>query len=92
MLRSGPPGRGAHRVPAVKLGGIVRCKIHSLINEMIHLSIKEDRRGVIFALYGNCGRPLLRAGSRVKCDECGNVEERKLAVDFGTTPIQSWIY
>ena len=88
MLRSGPPGRGPRRGPAVKLGDIVRCRIHSLMNGMVHLSINEDRTGVVFALCSNCGRQLLRAGSRVKCDECGNVEERKLSNDFGTTPIQ----
>jgi len=88
MLRSGPPGRGGRRGPAVKLGDIVRCRIVSLMNGMIHLSINEDNMGVIFALCSQCGKPLLRAGSRVKCDECGNVEERKLAADFGKTPIQ----
>lgn len=88
MLRSGPPGRGGRRGPIVKLGDIVRCRIHSLLNGMIHLSIGEDHAGVIYALCSNCGRPLLRAGSKVKCEECGNVEERKLANDFGQTPVQ----
>lgn len=88
MLRGGPPGRGGRRGPMVKLGDIVRCRIYSLLNGMVHLSVSEDHAGVIFALCGNCGRPLLRAGSRVKCEECGNVEERKLADDFGQTPVQ----
>lgn len=103
MLRSGPSGgrgggggrgRGGsgrgegRRGPAVKLGDIVRCRIVSMLNGMIHLSMNEDEMGVIYALCGTCGKPLLRAGGRVKCDECGNVEERKLAADFGRTPIQ----
>jgi len=88
MLRSGPPGRGGRRGPMVKLGDIVRCRIHSLLNGMIHLSINEDHTGVIFALCSNCGKPLLRAGGRVKCDECGNDEERKLANDSGQNPMQ----
>jgi exosome complex component CSL4 len=88
MLRSGPPGRGARRGPMVKLGDIVRCGVQSLLNGMIHLTLADEHAGVVFALCSNCGRPLLRAGSRVKCDECGNVEERKLADDFGQTPVQ----
>jgi len=44
--------------------------------------------GVVYALCGNCGKLLLRGGDRAKCDECGNVEERKLAADFGRIPIQ----
>jgi exosome complex component CSL4 len=90
MLRSGPPGRGGgRRGPAVKLGDIVRCRVTSLLNGMIHLAINEDKTGVIFALCSSCGRPVLRAGgSRVKCDECGNVEERKLASDFGQSGVQ----
>ena len=88
MLRSGPPGRGSRRGPMVKLGDVVRCRIHSLMNGMIHLSVGEEHAGVVFALCSNCGKPLLRAGNRVKCDECGNVEERKLSDDFGHAPVQ----
>jgi len=82
-------GRGARRSTPVKAGDIVRCRVFSLVNGIIHLSIDEPDMGVVAALCGNCGRPLLRgSATRVKCDECGNVEERKLARDFGTTPIQ----
>jgi exosome complex component CSL4 len=82
-------GRGARRTTPVKSGDIVRCRVFSLVNGIIHLSIDEPDMGVVAALCGNCGRPLLKgSATRVKCDECGNVEERKLARDFGTTPIQ----
>jgi len=85
-LRSGRPGRGGPRGPPVKLGDIVRCRVGSLLNGMVHLTINDDDDGVIYALCGNCGRPLLRGGNKAKCDECGNVEERRLAPDFGRTP------
>jgi exosome complex component CSL4 len=82
-------GRGQRRTTPVKLGDVVRCRVYSLVNGIIHLTIDEPDMGVLAALCGNCGRPLLKGTStRVKCDECGNVEERKLARDFGTTPIQ----
>ena len=87
MLRSARRERGPRAGPPVKLGDVVRCKVYSMFNGIIQLSIDEDATGVLFALCGNCGRPLLRGGSRAKCDECGNVEDRKLASDFGKTPI-----
>jgi len=82
-------GRGARRTTPVKTGDIVRCRVFSLVNGIIHLTIDEPDMGVVAALCGNCGRPLLRgSATRAKCDECGNVEERKLSRDFGTTPIE----
>ncbi len=88
-LRGFGGGRGVRRGPPVKLGDIVRCRVFSLVNGIIHLAIDEDDMGVVHALCGNCGRPLTRGGrDRAKCDECGNVEDRKLAADFGTTPIR----
>ncbi len=81
-------GRGARRTTPVKMGDVVRCRVFSLLNGIIHLTIEEPDMGVVSALCGNCGRPLLRgSATKAKCDECGNVEERKLARDFGTTPI-----
>ena len=82
-------GRGARRTTPVKMGDVVRCRVYSLLNGIIHLTIDEPDMGVVAALCGNCGKPLLGGNAtRAKCDECGNVEERKLARDFGTTPIQ----
>lgn len=87
MLRSRDAGRGPRGAPPVKLGDIVRCGVESMMNGIIHLTVDDDRLGVIHALCGNCGRPMQKGGNRAKCDECGNVEERKLANDFGQTPI-----
>ena len=82
-------GRGARRTTPVKTGDIIRCRVFSLLNGIIHLTIDEPDMGVVYALCGNCGKPLLRgSATRAKCDECGNVEERKLARDFGTTLIE----
>ena len=82
-------GRGARRTTPVKMGDIVRCRVFSLLNGIIHLTIDEPDMGVVAALCGNCGKPLLRgSATRAKCDECGNVEERKLARDFGSATIE----
>ncbi len=88
-LRGLSGGRGQKRTTPVKLGDIVRCRVNSLVNGMIHLTIDEPDMGVTFAICSNCGRQLLKGNStKAKCDECGNVEERKLARDFGSVPIQ----
>ncbi|MDG6898954.1 MAG: exosome complex RNA-binding protein Csl4 [Nitrososphaerota archaeon] len=82
-------GRGERRTTPVKSGDIVRCRVFSLVNGLIHLTIDEPDMGVVAALCGSCGRPLLKGNAtKLKCDECGNVEERKLARDFGQTPIE----
>lgn len=88
-LRGLTGGRGQRRSTPVKLGDVVRCRVFSLLNGIIHLTIEEPDMGVVAALCGNCGKPLQRGSStKAKCEECGNVEDRKLARDFGTTPIQ----
>ncbi|QQG48360.1 MAG: exosome complex RNA-binding protein Csl4 [archaeon] len=81
--------RGARRGTPVKQGDIVRCRVFSLTNNIIHLTIDEPDMGVVAAQCSNCGKQLSRGNeSRAKCVECGNVEERKLAADFGNAPIQ----
>ena len=81
--------RGARRTTPVKPGDLVRCRVFSLVNGIIHLTIDEPDMGVVSAHCGNCGKPLLRgSATKAKCDECGNVEDRKLARDFGTVPIE----
>jgi len=88
-LRGLTGGRGQRKSTPVKQGDVVRCRVYSLVNGIVHLSIEEQDMGVVAALCGNCGKPLLRGSStKAKCDECGNVEDRKLARDFGKTPIQ----
>jgi exosome complex RNA-binding protein Csl4 len=58
------------------------------MNAMIHLSVGEPHLGVIASLCSNCGRPLVVNGGRAQCNNCGNVEDRKFADDFGREPIQ----
>jgi exosome complex component CSL4 len=80
-------GRGMRRT-AVKLGDVVRAKVISTMNAMIHLSIGEPHLGVIASLCSVCGRPLVMMDGRAHCNYCGNVEDRKFADDFGREPIQ----
>ena len=80
-------GRGMRRT-YVKLGDIVRARVASTLNGMIQLSIDEPHLGVLFSACSVCGTILLRGDTRAKCEECGNVEERKFADDFGKENIQ----
>jgi exosome complex component CSL4 len=80
-------GRGMRRTQ-VKLGDVVRAKVVSTMNAMIHLSIGEPHLGVIATLCSNCGAPLVDDGGRARCNNCGNQEDRKFADDFGRQPIQ----
>lgn len=87
FLRDERGGRGMRRTQ-VKLGDIVRAKVVSTTNSMIHLWIGEPHLGVVATLCSNCGHPLREDRGRAVCDNCGNVEERKFADDFGRMPIQ----
>ncbi len=87
FLRDERAGRGIRRTQ-VKLGDVVRGKVVSLLNGIIQLSIEDRHAGVMFALCGNCGRPLTKEDGRGRCLECGNVEERKFADDFGKEQLE----
>ncbi|MDA4116903.1 MAG: exosome complex RNA-binding protein Csl4 [Thaumarchaeota archaeon] len=87
FMRPERGGRGMRRT-YVKLGDIVRAKVGSTLNGMIQLSIDEPHLGVLFSACSVCGTPLLRGDTRAKCENCGNVEERKFADDFGRGTIQ----
>src|SRR5271155_4065385 len=81
-------GRGERRT-YVKLADVVRARVASTLNGMNQLSIDEPPLGVIAGLCSVCGTPLPRGdGGRARCENCGSVEERKFADDFGTPNIQ----
>ncbi len=80
-------GRG-ERPTYVKLADVVRARVASTMNGMNLLSLDEPHLGVLAALCSVCGTPLQRGDGRARCEECGNVEERKFADDFGTQNIQ----
>ncbi len=87
FLREERGGRGMRRTQ-VKLGDVVRAKVVSTMNAMIHLSIGEPHLGVIATLCSNCGAPLIDDGGRARCNNSGNQEDRKFADDFGRQPFQ----
>jgi exosome complex component CSL4 len=80
-------GRGERRT-YVKLGDVLRARVTSTMNGMNLLSLDEPHLGVLASLCSVCGTPLTRGDGRAMCQECGNVEERKFADDFGMPNIK----
>ena len=69
---------------AIKEGDIVRGKIVDAHTIPLQFTTTYNELGVIYALCSICGERLryLRRGT-LKCDNCGSVEPRKIAEDYG---------
>ncbi|MDG6906245.1 MAG: exosome complex RNA-binding protein Csl4 [Nitrososphaerota archaeon] len=69
--------------PPIKAADIVRAKVISTKNSIFHLAIGDQRCGVIYTVCSNCGGRIVPLGmDRVKCPECGLVDDRLLAEDL----------
>ncbi|MBX5326695.1 MAG: exosome complex RNA-binding protein Csl4 [Candidatus Bathyarchaeia archaeon] len=67
-----------------KTGDIVRAKVVSEANRTFHLSTALDRMlGVIYAFCSNCGHMLQWRRTKMRCPNCGRIENRKVASDYG---------
>ncbi len=82
ILRS-PPLEKVHAKMILKSGDLIRAKVISLTNNLIHLSINDDKYGVIYTKCSFCGGDVQAVGKRIQCLQCRMVDERKLANDFG---------
>ncbi|RLG21645.1 RNA-binding protein [Candidatus Micrarchaeota archaeon] len=65
------------------IGDIIRAKIDSVYAHSVQLRIDEANLGVIKAYCKRCRHPLKLKGRRLVCENCGHVETRKLAKDYG---------
>jgi len=68
---------------ACKPGDIVRAKVISERNRIYHLSTADKDLGVLYAFCSQCGHTLQQRRFRMYCPDCGNVEKRRAAVDYG---------
>lgn len=75
-------GRGRRGI-MFRVGDLVRAKVVSLLNANIHVTFHEQNLGVLYTACNTCGNNVVRVDSTVKCVECGTIEERKLAEDYG---------
>lgn len=67
----------------IKAADLVRAKVISTKNSIFHLALTDERCGVISTVCSSCGGTIVPLGrDRVKCPECGLVDDRLLAEDF----------
>jgi exosome complex component CSL4 len=73
------------RSPPVRPGDTIRAKVISTKNSIYHLSLEGKENGVLHTVCSLCGGRTIALGrDRVKCTECGFVDERQLAEDYTT--------
>jgi exosome complex component CSL4 len=70
-----------------KPGDIVRAKVISGKNRIFHLSTNDRNLGIVYAFCSRCGNLLEQQGYDLHCPKCGNVENRKMAPDYGKEPL-----
>ncbi len=67
----------------IKPGDLIRAKVISTKNAIFHLSLEGNETGVLNTVCSNCGGSVIALGrERVKCRECGWVEDRLLSDEF----------
>ncbi len=82
---SRPQGRGRPRkIVICKPGDWIRASVVSNKNAIIHLSLDGSEDGVIQTCCSVCGGKVFRSNDVVRCGECGNIEDRKMAPDFNS--------
>ncbi len=65
-----------------RVGDIVRAKVLNANREPVQLTTAGDDLGVIVASCSMCRSPLIWQDNKLACQECGNVEFRKMANDY----------
>lgn len=68
---------------ACKPGDIIRAKVISEKNRTYHLSTAERDLGVLYAFCSRCGHMLQQKRYDMHCSNCGKIEKRRVAVDYG---------
>jgi exosome complex component CSL4 len=66
-----------------RINDVVRARVRRVQKEPLELSTVGDDLGVIRALCIKCRSVLKRKGNTLECPNCGNIEMRKLASDYG---------
>jgi exosome complex component CSL4 len=71
------------RTSPIRSGDTIRARVISTKNSIYHLALDDPKTGIVRTVCSNCGGEVIALGSdRVKCKECGFVDERILAEDF----------
>jgi exosome complex component CSL4 len=70
-----------------KPGDIIRAKVISDKNRVYHLSTNGQGLGAMYAFCSRCANLLEPKRHEMQCPKCGNVERRKIALDYGKEEI-----
>jgi exosome complex component CSL4 len=70
-----------------KPGDIIRAKVISEKNQIYHLSTTDKDLGVLYAFCSHCGNLLEQKRQEMRCSKCGNMEQRKIALNYGKEEI-----
>lgn len=70
-----------------KAGDIVRAEIIEVSKHTVSLTTDGKNLGVIKAFCSKCRSELLKKGTSIECSNCGFVEDRKFAYDYGSGKI-----
>ena len=68
---------------ACRTGDIIRAKVISEKNQIYHLTTVEPDLGVVYGFCSRCGNLLEQKHRDMHCTKCGNIEDRKTALDYG---------
>lgn len=66
-----------------KVGDIIRGRVFSLLNSAIHITLEDKDSGVVYTICFSCGNEMIKVPGGLKCNSCGNFEERKVSIDYG---------
>lgn len=77
------PGFVESMFDVCKPGDIMRAKVVSDKNRTFHLSTANNNLGVVYAFCSQCGHMLSLRGRSMRCANCGKIERRKDASDYG---------
>ncbi|MCL1965901.1 MAG: exosome complex RNA-binding protein Csl4 [Candidatus Bathyarchaeota archaeon] len=67
-----------------KTGDIIRAKVLSEKNQVFHLATQDRNLGVLYAFCSRCSTLTNLDRYDLRCPKCGNIEKRKIAIDYGT--------
>jgi exosome complex component CSL4 len=65
-----------------RVNDVIALRIESHLNGTIHASIDEPELGVLFTKCNICGGNVVPMRDRVKCPNCGYMEDRKLSTNY----------
>ena len=68
-------------------GDILRAKVISDKNQIYHLSTKDKGLGVVYGFCSVCSGLLEPKRYEMRCLKCGNIEKRRMALDYGKEEI-----